>query len=87
MSIVGMYVGQNRKLRELAIEKLGRERVSGMCDDDIDSFIEEGYAIFWGDSQAGDFGSHKPDDEILVLIPSEVYKRLFDSGDIVFVER
>lgn len=29
MSVVGMYVGQNRKLRELAIEKLGRERCPG----------------------------------------------------------
>lgn len=83
---IGMYTGQNRKLRELAIEKLGCERVSGMCDYDINSFIEEGYAIFWGDS-TGEFGSHRPDDEIIALIPSEVYKRLFDGGDIVFVER
>lgn len=83
---LGKYTGQQNKLRELALEKLGCEKVSGMCDTDIGSFIEEGYAIFWGDCMDC-IGRHSPDDEIIVLIPHEAYKRLFDSGDIVFVER
>lgn len=83
---IGSYMGQKTKLRELALAKLSCDQVSRMCDKDIDHFIEDGYAIFWGDDK-GNLLGHRPDDETIVLIPSDVYGDLLDRGDIVFVER
>lgn len=83
---IGIYAGQKKKLRELAASELGSEKASGMDDDDIDSFIEDRYAIFWGDEEVCEFG-HAPCSDIIALITSDVYRELFERGDIVFVER
>lgn len=83
---IARYMGQGAKLRELALAKLGCDQVSRMCDKDIDHFIEDGYAIFWGDDEGNPSG-HGPSDEIIALIPSDAYRDLIDRGDIVFVER
>lgn len=81
------YTGQSRKLRELAIEKLGAEKVAGMSDGDVTSFIDGEYAIFWGDNTIDSFMGHDPDEELIVLIRNDAFRELRESGAVVFVER
>lgn len=83
---IGIYATHKIKLREIAESELGREKASGMDDEDIGGFIEDRYAIFWGDDEVSEFG-HAPCGDVIVLIPSDVYRELFERGDIVFVER
>ena len=54
------YTGQSRKLRELAVEKLGAEKVACMSDEEVTSFVDSEYAIFWGDCTDG-FAGHGPE--------------------------
>jgi hypothetical protein len=83
---LAMYTGQAKTLRKMAIESLGAEKVSLMSDSDISKWIDDNYAIFWGNDVDG-IGSHKPTEEIIVLIPGDKFHELLDQNDIIFVER
>ncbi|NBI31870.1 hypothetical protein [Enterorhabdus sp. P55] len=80
------YTGQSRKLRELAVEKLGAEKVACMSDEEVTSFVDGEYAIFWGDCTDG-FAGHGPDEETIVLVRNDAFRELRESGAVVFVER
>lgn len=82
---IGSYTGQARKLRELAVTELGAEKVSTMSDGDVSRYIEERYTILWGD--AAESMWHRPDEEIIVLIPDAMFEKLDKSGSIIWVER
>ena len=84
MSSIGYYTGQTRKARELAVKELGAEKAAHMSDSDICDWIEGFYAIFWGDCEDS-IGSHSSDDELIALIPRDVYRSIMDS--IVWLER
>ena len=84
MASLGGYVGQSRKARDLAVKELGAEKVAFMDDNSIVEWIEDNYAIFWGDKEE-DFGRHIYDEEIIALVPNEVYRSIRES--IVFLER
>lgn len=86
MSYIAGYTGQQRKLRDLAIENLGIEQVAKMSDSEIADWVEGTYAIFWGDKEDG-LGSHDPTSELLVLIPSDKFHELVDRSEIIFIER
>lgn len=80
------YTGQSRKLRELAVAKLGAEKVACMGDEDVTSFIDGEYAILWADCTDG-YAGHGPDEEIIILIQNDAFRALRESGAVVFVER
>lgn len=80
------YTGQAETLRKMAIESLGVEKVSLMSDSDISKWVNDNYAIFWGDAEDG-LSSHYPTREIIVLIPSDKFSELLDQSEIIFIER
>lgn len=86
MSCIAEYTGQAKKMRKMAIESLGVEKVALMSESDIAKWIDDNYAIFWGDTEDG-LGSHYPTREIIVLIPGDKFSELLDQGEIIFIER
>lgn len=80
------YKGQIQKLRALAAEKLGAEKVAVMDDDDVTRLIDKEYIIFWGDKADG-FAGHDPDVEVIVLIRNDLFHDLCMSGVVAFAER
>lgn len=86
MSILAKYTGQTKALRKMAIESLGVEKVALMSESDIADWVNNNYAIFWGDVEDG-LGSHDPTREIVVLIPSGKFHELLDQNEIIFIER
>ena len=78
MARIGYYTGQKRKARELAVKELGAEKVAHMSDSEIGDWIEDNYAVFWGDCEDG-IGIHSSDEELIALIPSDVYRSIADS--------
>lgn len=85
MAALGDYIGQVRDLRKLAIEKLGAEKAAPMTDEEISSWVEDNYAIFWGDDDQ--LGSHKPTREIIALVDDKAFDELGKNGSIVFITR
>lgn len=86
MSTIGAYTGQLRKLRELATSKLGADKVSVMSDGDVEKWIEGGYLLLWEDGIVSS-GMHRPDDEVIWLMPIEAFDDLCEKGIIICVER
>lgn len=80
------YTGQAETLRKMAIESLGVEKVSLMSDSDISKWVDDNYAIFWGDNVDG-LSCHRPTEEIIVLISEDKFHELLDQNEIIFVER
>lgn len=84
MASIGAYTGQERKARELAVSELGAEKVAHMSDGEIGDWIHDNYAILWGDCEDS-LGIHSSDEEVIALIPSDVYRSIADS--IVWLQR
>lgn len=84
MSVMGYYTGQTRKARELAVKELGTEKAALMSDHDVTEWIEDNFKIFWGDIE-DDYGKHSFDEELIVLMPNDVYESVKDS--IVWLHR
>ena len=81
---IGIYRGQERKLRELAVRELGAEKVSLMTEEDVSEWVEGRYEIFWGDLDDR-CGNHGCDAEVVVLVPNDVFESIRES--VVWINR